>query len=174
MLWISVLFLHSFHALFLSTYSQRHFSHFIHDQREVGKYFCYTTFSHTSGRTMNLCLQRSSKLWCMISRHLLRAGSSECFARSYKRRDSIGHRAIHLVLTKGIISHFKTRRLACANGTTRTLCDGSDPPLWGGPFSKARCTDEEHIQEYDASKVIRIFTEDWIPYLGLDSHNHKE
>ena len=30
------------------------------------------------------------------------------------------------------------------------------------------------LQEYHASKVVRIFTEDWTPYLGLDIHNHKE
>ena len=30
------------------------------------------------------------------------------------------------------------------------------------------------FQEYQASKVIRIYTKDWTPYLGLANYNHKE
>ena len=30
------------------------------------------------------------------------------------------------------------------------------------------------LQEYHASKVVRIYTNDWTPYLGLTVHNHKE
>ena len=30
------------------------------------------------------------------------------------------------------------------------------------------------LQEYHASKVVRIYTKDWTPYLGLTIHNHKE
>ena len=30
------------------------------------------------------------------------------------------------------------------------------------------------LQEYHASKVVRIYTKDWTPYLGLTIYNHKE
>ena len=78
----------------------------------------------------------------------------------------------HFVLQEALVAMFKWYR-----GSVMTIVylRGVHSPAKLGDLVKSIWnTRVWTLQEYVAAKVIRFFTEDWIPYLNLNMSNHKE
>ncbi|KAF8549252.1 hypothetical protein OG21DRAFT_613560 [Imleria badia] len=78
----------------------------------------------------------------------------------------------HFVLQEALVAMFKWYR-----GSVMTIVylRGVRSPATLGDLVKSIWnTRAWTLQEYVAAKVIRFYTEDWTPYLNLDTSNHKE
>ena len=78
----------------------------------------------------------------------------------------------HFVLQEALISMFKWYQ-----GSAMTIIFLCDVDRLAGPGALTRSRWNLRgwtLQEYHASKVVRIYTKDWTAYLGLDIYNHKE
>ena len=78
----------------------------------------------------------------------------------------------HFVLQEALVSMFKWYR-----GSAMTIVFLRGVPSLAKLGALVRSiwnTRAWTLQEYVASKVIRFYTEDWTPYLNLDTFNHKE
>ncbi|KAF8132461.1 hypothetical protein EV363DRAFT_1295913 [Boletus edulis] len=78
----------------------------------------------------------------------------------------------NVVLQEALVSMFKWYE-----GSSLTivyLSDVHSPSRRGDLMKSIWNTRAWTFQEYHASKVVRFYTEDWVPYLNLDIPNHKD
>ena len=78
----------------------------------------------------------------------------------------------HLVLQEALVSMFKWYEGSAM--TIIFLCDVDRLAVLGALTMSLWNSRGWTLQEYHASKVVRIYTKDWTPYLGLNIYNHKE
>ena len=78
----------------------------------------------------------------------------------------------HFVLQEALVRMFKWYEGSAL--TIIFLCDVDQLAELGALMKSKWNSRGWTLQEYHASKVVRIYTKDWMPYLGLTIHNHKE
>ena len=155
-----------------------HINH-AHIEQEVGKYFRYATFSHKWEdneplfekviRVVVYDLESSPaheklKMFCKIVRD---AGFNWAWSDT-----CCINKGDHFVLQEALVSMFKWYE---HSAMTIIFLRGVDRLAKQGALTRSAWNMRVWtLQEYHASKVVRIYTEDWTPYLGLDMYNHKE
>ena len=78
----------------------------------------------------------------------------------------------HFVLQEALVSMFKWYE---RSAMTLIFLRGVDRLAKRGALTRSIWNMRAWtLQEYHASKVVRIYTEDWTPYLGLKIYNHRE
>ena len=155
-----------------------HIDHALIEQ-VVGKFYRYTTFSHTwEGneplyekviRIMVYDLEVSPthkklQMFCKIVRE-------EGFHWAWSDTCCI-NKGDHFVLQEALVSMFKWYEGSAM--TIIFLCDVDRRAKLGALMMSIWNLRGWTLQEYHASKVVRIYTKDWTPYLGLTIYNHKE
>ena len=150
-----------------------------HIEHEVGKYFRYATFSHKwedneplfakvikvvvydlEASPTHLKLQ----MFCKIVRE---AGFNWAWSDT-----CCIDKGDHFVLQEALVSMFKWYE---QSAMTIIFLRGVDRLAKQGALTRSIWNMRAWtLQEYHASKVVRIYTQDWTPYLGLDVHNHKD
>ena len=78
----------------------------------------------------------------------------------------------HFILQEALVSMFKWYEGSAM--TIIFLCDVDRLAELGALTMSKWNLRGWTLQEYQASKVVRIYTKDWTPYLGLTVYNHKE
>ena len=78
----------------------------------------------------------------------------------------------HFVLQEALVRMFKWYEGSAL--TIIFLCDVDHLAELGALMMSKWNSRGWTLQEYHASKVVRIYTKDWTPYLGLTIYNHKE
>ena len=82
------------------------------------------------------------------------------------------NKADHVVLQEALVSMFKWYQ---GSSLTIIFLRGVLSPSRRGDLVRSIWnTRAWTLQEYHASKVVRFYTEDWVPYLNLDIPNHKD
>ena len=76
------------------------------------------------------------------------------------------------ILQEALISMFKWYEASAM--TIIFLCDVDQLAVLGALIMSKWNSRGWTLQEYHASRVVRIYTKNWTPYLGLTVHNHKE
>ena len=148
-------------------------------EQEVGKYFRYATFSHkwendeplfekvTRGVVYDLegsPTHEKVKMFCKIVRE---AGFNWAWSDT-----CCINKENHVVLQEALVNMFKWYE---RSAMTIIFLRGVDRLAQRGALTKSIWnTRMWTLEEYHASKVVRFYTEDWTPYLGLDIYNHKE
>ena len=78
----------------------------------------------------------------------------------------------HFVLQEALVAMIKWYQGSAL--TVVFLCDVFSPSERGALMRSVWNTRAWTFQEYHASKVVRFYTKDWLPYMNLDIPNHKE
>ena len=148
-------------------------------EREVGKYFRYATFSHRWEENEPLFAKvikvvvydleaspahEKLQMFCKIVRD---AGFNWAWSDT-----CCIDKGDHFVLQEALVSMFRwyersAMTIIFLRGVNRLAKRGA---LTRNIWNMRAWT----LQEYHASKVVRIYTEDWTPYLGLEIYNHKD
>ena len=155
-----------------------HINH-AHIEQDVGRYFRYATFSHGWEDNETLFekvikvvvydLEASPaheklQMFCKIVRE---AGFNWAWSDT-----CCVNKGDHFVLQEALVSMFKWYE---CSAMTIVFLRGVDRLAKRGALTRSIWNMRAWaLQEYHASKVVRMYTEDWTPYLGLDIHNHKE
>ena len=150
-----------------------------HIEREVGKYFRYATFSHKWEENEPLF----AKVIKVVVYDLKASPAHEKLQTFCKIVREAGFnwawsdtccidKGDHFVLQEALVSMFKwyersAMTIIFLRGVDRLARRGA---LTRNIWNMRAWT----LQEYHASKVVQIYTEDWTPYLGLKICNHKE
>ena len=152
---------------------------YISIKEEVGGFYRYATFSHKWEENEPLYekviqimvydLGASSsheklQMFCRLARE---AGFNWAWSDT-----CCINKADHFVLQEALVSMFKwyegsAMTIIFLRGVHRLALRGA---LIESIWNMRAWT----LQEYHASKVVRFYTEDWTPYLGLDIYNHKD
>ena len=82
------------------------------------------------------------------------------------------NKADYIVLQEALVVMFKWYESSAM--TIIFLRGVRSPPQRGDLFRSIWNSRAWTLQEYHASKVVRFYTEEWMPYLSLDIPNHKE
>ena len=148
-------------------------------EQEVGEFYRYAALSHTwEGneplyekviKIMAYDLEASAthhklQMFCKIVRE-------EGFNWAWSDTCCID-KMDHFVLQEALVSMFKWYE-----GSAMTIIFLFDVDRLAGPGALVMSIWNIRgwtLQEYHASKVVRIYTKDWTPYLGLTNYNHKE
>ena len=148
-------------------------------ERVVGEFYRYATFSHTwggneplFGRVAKIVVynleasptHNKLRIFCKIVRDegCNWAWSDTC---CIDQRDPS-------VLQESLVSMFKWYE---GSMMTIIFLYGADRLAKLGTLIMSKWNSRGWtLQEYRASKVVRIYTKDWTPYLGLTIYNHKE
>ena len=148
-------------------------------EQEVTKYYRYATFSHKWEDNEPLF----EKVLHIVVYDLEESPTHDKLQTFCKIvRDAGFHwawsdticinKADHFVLQEALVAMFKWYR---GSSLTIIFLRGVRSPSQRGDLVKSIWnTRAWTFQEYHASKVVRFYTEDWIPYLNLDIPNHKE
>ena len=148
-------------------------------EKEVWKFYRYATFSHTWEDNEPLFEQvirivvydlgasrthDKLQMFCKIVRE---AGFNWAWSDT-----CCIDKVDHFVLQEALVSMFKwyersAMTIIFLRGVHRLALRGA---LMNSIWNTRGWT----LQEYHASKVVRFYTEDWTPYLGLDIYNHKD
>jgi hypothetical protein len=148
-------------------------------QREVAEYYRYATFSHKWEDNEPL-YEEVIHIVVYELEESLTHDKLQMFCKIV--RDSGFHwawsdtccinKADHFVLQEALVSMFKWYEgFAVTIVLLRGVCS---PSKRGDLVRSIWNTRAWTFQEYHASKVVRFYTEDWKPYLNLDTPNHKE
>ena len=145
----------------------------------MGKYFRYATFSHRWEDNEPLFekvikvvvydlepspTHEKLQMFCKIVRE---AGFNWAWSDT-----CCINKGDHFVLQEALVSMFKWYE---RSAMTLIFLRGVDRLAKRGALTRSIWNMRAWtLQEYHASKVVRIYTEDWTPYLGLDTYNHKE
>ena len=148
-------------------------------KQDVGEYFRYATFSHKWEdneplfekviRMVVYDLEASPtheklQMFCKIVRE---AGFNWAWSDT-----CCIDKGDHFVLQEALVSMFKWYE---RSAMTLIFLRGVDRLARHGALTRSIWNMRAWtLQEYHASKVVRIYTGDWTPYLGLDIYNHKE
>ena len=151
---------------------------YVRIEQEVREFYRYATLSHTwqpdeplFEKVTNILvydLQASPthdklRMFCKIVR-------DEGFNWAWSDTCCID-KGSHFVLQEALVSMFKWYE-----GSAMTVIFLFDVDRLAGPRALMMSRWNLRgwtLQEYHASKVVRIYTKDWTPYLGLTVHNHK-
>ena len=148
-------------------------------EQVVGEFYRYATFSHTWEGSEPLfkkvikivvydldAFSTHNKLqtFCKIVR-------DEGFNWAWSDTCCID-KGDHFVLQEALVRMFKWYEGSAM--TIIFLCDVDQFAELGALVMSRWNSRGWTLQEYHASKVIRIYTKDWTPYLGLTLYNHKE
>ena len=150
-----------------------------HIQREVAQYYRYATFSHTweddeplYDKVVNMVVYELEpsfthdklRIFCKISRD---AG----FHWAWSDTCCI-NKADHRILQEALVAMFKWYE---GSAVTIVFLRGVHSPSRRGDLMRSLWnTRGWTFQEYHASKVVRFYTEDWVPYMNLGVSNHKD
>ena len=145
-------------------------------KQEVGEYFRYATFSHKwedneplFEKVINIVVydlegsptHKKLQMFCKIVRE---AGFNWAWSDT-----CCINKGDHFVLQEALVSMFKwyersAMTIIFLRGVPRLALRGA---LTRNIWNMRAWT----LQEYHASRVVRIYTEDWTPYLGLDVYS---
>ena len=145
----------------------------------VGDFYRYTTFSHTwegneplYDKVVKIVVydleashtHEKLRMFCKIVR-------DEGYNWAWSDTCCID-KGDHFILQEALVSMFKWYEGSAM--TIIFLCDVDELAKLGALTMSRWNSRGWTLQEYHASKVVRIYTKDWTPYLGLTIHNHKE
>ena len=148
-------------------------------RQEVTEYFRYATFSHKWEDNE----PRFEKVIRMVVYDLEASPTHEKLQMFCKIVREAGFnwawsdtccidKGDHFVLQEALVSMFKWYE---RSAMTLIFLRGVDRLARHGALTRSIWNMRAWtLQEYHASKVVRIYTEDWTPYLGLEIYNHKE
>ena len=148
-------------------------------EQEVTKYFRYATFSHKWEDNEPLF----EKDLGIVVYHLEASPTHEKLQMFCKTVLEAGFnwawsdtccidKGDHFVLQEALASMFKRYE---HSAMTLIFLRGVDSLARRGALTRSIWNMRAWtLQEYHASKVVRIYTENWTPYLGLETYSHKE